>query len=262
MSDWRLLRMEVHDAFTNMAVDEAVLTSVTEGKAPNTVRFYRWKPSAVSIGRFQDIRKEVNLLNCGLAEVDVVRRISGGGAVYHDYENEVTYSVTVHKRDLGVEDASGAYEKICSGLVEAARILGVKAEFNVGDWKQCPNITIDGKKFSGSAQCHRKGVVLQHGTFLVGVDLTRMFTFLRVPWAKTPMDVVCVAKDRITSIRRETRRNVSLEEAERALIEGFARALEVELVKGKLTGYEKMLAERLRVRKFGAYEWNFYGRSM
>lgn len=260
MQTWRLLRMRTYDAFMNMAIDEAVLISVIEEKTPNTLRFYRWNPSAVSIGRFQDIRKEVNLLNCGLAGVDVVRRISGGGAVYHDYKDEVTYSAIVRKADLGVEDASKVYEKICSGLVKAAQILGVKADFNVGDYKQCPNITINKKKFSGSAQCHRKGIVLQHGTFLVGVDLRRMFTFLRVPWAKTCMEVVCVAKDKITSIRQDTGRNVSLEEAEEALIEGFRKVLGVELVEGELTEYEKQLAKKLRRRKFETYEWNFHGR--
>jgi len=252
--------MRTYDGFMNMAIDEAVLTAIAENKAPNTVRFYRWNPSTVSIGRFQDIRENVNLQKCGLAGVDVVRRISGGGAVYHDYKDEVTYSTIARKEDLGVEDASAAYEKICSGLVEAAQILGVKADFNVGDPKHCPNITINGKKFSGSAQCHRKGVVLQHGTFLVGVDLTRMFTFLRVPWAKTCLEVVNVAKDKITSIRKETGRNISLGEAEKALIEGFRKALGVELEEGELSNYEAKLAEKLRTRKFETYTWNFFGK--
>jgi len=259
---WRLLRMEVYDAFMNMAIDEAILTAIIEGGASNTLRFYRWNPSAVSIGRFQSIHKEVNLLSCGMSGVDVVRRISGGGAVYHDYRNEVTYSVIVRKADLGVEDASQAYQKICQGLIEAAQTLGVKAEFNVGDYKQCPNITINGRKFSGSAQCHRKGALLQHGTFLVDVDLKRMFTFLLVPWAETCLEVVNVAQNKITSVRRETGRKIGLEEAEEALIEGFRKALDVELVEGELTKYEEELADILRRRKFESYDWNFHGKTL
>ena len=252
--------METHNAFMNMAIDEAVLTAIAENEAPNTLRFYRWNPPAVSIGRFQDIRDNVNLSNCGLAGVDVVRRISGGGAVYHDYKDEVTYSAIARKTDLDVENASEAYAKICSGIVEAARVLGVKADFNVGDLKHCPNITVDGKKLSGSSQCHRKSVVLQHGTFLVGVNLTRMFTFLRVPWAKTCLEVVNIAKDKITSIRKETGRNIGLKDAEKALLEGFRRALGVKLVEGELTNYERQLAEKLHARKFKTYEWGFFGK--
>ena len=77
----------------NMAVDEAILRCRAANSVPNTLRFYRWKPSAVSIGRFQKLENEVNLKNCAKLGVDTVRRISGGGTVFHDSEGEVTYSV-------------------------------------------------------------------------------------------------------------------------------------------------------------------------
>ncbi|RLI15239.1 lipoate--protein ligase family protein, partial [Candidatus Bathyarchaeota archaeon] len=64
MTVWRLLKLETHDAFMNMAIDEAVLTARIKNLVPNTLRFYRWKPSAVSIGRFQNIQNEVLLDNC------------------------------------------------------------------------------------------------------------------------------------------------------------------------------------------------------
>ena len=83
MTIWRLLKLETHDAATNMAIDEAVLRARIADKVPNTVRFYRWKPSAVSIGRFQNVNNEVNLDNCAKHGVEMVRRITGGGAVYH-----------------------------------------------------------------------------------------------------------------------------------------------------------------------------------
>jgi lipoate-protein ligase A len=59
------------------------------------------------------------------------------------------------------------------------------------------------QKISGSAQCHKSGVVLQHGAVLVDVNLERMFTFLKVPWAKTCMEVVCIARNKITSIKSD-----------------------------------------------------------
>jgi len=242
-----------------MAVDEAIMTARIAGLVPNTLHFYRWKPSAVSVGRFQDVFKEVNIENCRRYRVDVVRRISGGGTVYHDYDGEITYSVIVNERDMGFMDVVSAYNTICDGLIEAAKLLGVRADFHPGDPKQCPNITISGRKISGSAQHHRRGVLLQHGTFLVDVDLEKMFMFLKVPWAKTLMDVLAIAQKRLTSIEGELGSGVSTEEAYQALVRGFEKALKIQLVKGELTSYEQTLAEKLRREKFATEDWNLRG---
>lgn len=263
MTVWRLLKLETQDAFTNMAVDEAIVTARIQGLAPNTLRFYRWNPSAVSIGRFQNVFNEVHVENCQQHGVDIVRRITGGGTVYHDFEGEITYSVVVKEEDLGTLDVVVAYNTICNGLIEAAKILGVKANFNSGDPRNCPNIAIERKKISGSAQFHKAGALLQHGTFLLDVDLTKMFTFLRVPWAKAITDVICVAKERITSIKHELASKISVEEAYQALIRGFEKAFDVKFnVEETPTTYEKKLAENLRKEKYMTEEWNLEGRDL
>jgi len=261
MGVWRLLKLEVGDAFTNMAIDEAILTARIAGLAPNTLRFYKWKPSAVSIGRFQDVFKEVNVENCRKQGVDIVRRITGGGTVYHDYDGEITYSVIVNEKDLGSSDVVSAYHTICDGLIEAAKILGVQADFNPGEPKQCPNVTISGRKVSGSAQHRKRGVLLQHGTFLVNVDLEKMFTFLKVPWTQTCMDVLNIAQKRITSIQQELKSSVSMEQADQALVKGFQKALKTQFMEGELTSYERNLAKSLRKEKFSTDNWNLRGKS-
>jgi len=261
MVSWRLLKFDVNDAFTNMAIDEAIVTARIEDFVPNTLRFYQWKPPAVSVGRFQDVFNEVHVENCRQQGVDVVRRTTGGGAVYHDSRGEVTYSVIVKEKDLRTQDVFAAYNTICNGLIEAARILGIDADFNPGDPKNCPNIAINGKKISGSAQFHRGGVLLQHGTFLLDVDLDKMFTFLRVPWAKTVSDVVCAAREKLTSITRERARAVTTTEACQALRRGFEKALNTEFREEEtLTTWEQKLAEKLRVEKYANDKWNLKGR--
>jgi lipoate-protein ligase A len=260
MTTWRLLKLETNDAFTNMAIDEAIVTARIEGQVPNTLRFYRWSPSAVSIGRFQNVFNEVNVENCRRHNVDIVRRITGGGTVYHDFEGEITYSVIVKEEDLGTQDVVVAYRKICNGLIEAAKILGVDADFNPGDPRNCPNITINAKKISGSAQFHKGGVLLQHGTFLLDVDLAKMFTFLKVPWAKTVTDVICVAREKITSIKHELAFSIPVEEAHQALIKGFQKAFNTNFVKEEtLTAYERKLAEKLLREKYATEKWNLEG---
>lgn len=256
MRAWRLLRLETHNAFMNMAIDEAILKAKIENLVPNTIKFYRWKPSAVSIGKFQSIEKEVHLDNCRKHGVDVVRRITGGGTVYHDAEDEITYSVIANKEDLEAKDITVVYAKIYAGLAEAVKILGLTADFNEGNAKTCPNLTVNGKKISGSAQSHKSGVVLQHGTLLLDVDLEKMFTFLRVPWANTLMEIINVAKHKITSLKKELGKDVSVREAYQALIDGFQKALNIQLASGELTPYEHELAEKLYREKYTTDEWN------
>ena len=259
MNNWRLLKLETHDAYTNMAIDEAILTARMRNLAPNTIRFYRWNPSAVSIGKFQSIENEVQLDKCKKYGVDVVRRITGGGTVYHDTEGEITYSVVANKKDLKAENINAVYAKFYDGIAEALKILGINADFNEGNAKTCPNLTVNSKKVSGSAQSHKRGVVLQHGTFLVDVDLEEMFTFLRVPWAKTCMEVINVAKNKITSTKKELGKTVSVEEVNNALSEGFKKALNIQLLEGELTPYENEIAKKLYKEKYTTDEWSFRG---
>lgn len=244
-----------------MAVDEAMVTARIEDTVPNTLRLYRWDPSAVSVGRFQDIGKEVQVDNCRQKSIDIVRRITGGGAVYHDSQNEVTYSVIAREKDFGTVDVIQAYNKICSGIIEAAKILGVDASFSSGDPRNCPTVAINGKKISGSAQYHKSGVLLQHGTFLLDVDLEDMFTFLRVPWAKNISDVICVANDKITSVEKELDRRIDPREAAEALIQGFTNALSIELQEGTLTDTEQALAFDLRNQKYSKDAWTIRGKA-
>jgi lipoate-protein ligase A len=244
-----------------MAIDEAVLTARIQGKVPNTLRFFMWNPSAVSIGRFQNASNEVDLKNCKNHGVDVVRRISGGGAVYHDCDGEITYSVIVSSEDVGPGDVFQAYRKICGGLTETVEMLGVQAGFSPGDPRQCPNITVGGKKLSGSAQAHKRGILLQHGTLLMDVNLTKMFTYLKVPWAKTNADVIGVAERKLTSLERERGSSVSTREACRALATGFEKALDMHLEAGELTRFERDLAQRLCTTKFATDNWNLRGKT-
>ena len=263
MAVWRLIKPEVADAYTNMAVDEAIMKARIENKVPNTLRFYTWNPPAVSIGRFQTLTDQIHVNHCKKHGVDIVRRITGGGAVYHDSNGELTYSIVAKTSDLGCKDLDmlSAYQKICSGLNEAVKILGAKAEYRPPDPKRCPNLMISGKKMSGNAQSSKKGILLQHGTFLLDIDHEKMFTFLRVPWAKTLNDVLAVSKRKLTSARQELGSNFSTQEAYQALVNGFKNALNAQFVEEELTKYEQELAKKLKKERFVTEDWNYLGKS-
>ena len=239
-----------------MAIDEAILTARTTNRVPNTLRLYRWQPSAVSIGKNQNPHTELYVDNCRRLGVDIVRRISGGGTVFHSAKDEVTYSIIAQTSSIA-KDIPATYQRIYAAITDALRLLGVPADYNTGDAKNCPNLTVNGKKISGSAQTIRKGTVLQHGTVLLNVDFTEMFTLLRVPWATSCMQVAAVAKRKITSIHETLGHTVSPETASNALVEGFKNAFGIQLSTGELTPYESELAERLCREKYATDEWNF-----
>jgi len=249
---WRLIDMRVEDAYTQMGIDEAIAYARVKKGTPNTIRLYRWRPSAVSVGYFQSLRDEVDLEACRRLGVDVIRRITGGGAVFHDYEGEITYSLVASDDDPKIpRDIMSSYSLICGCLINGLRSLGLDAQF-----KPINDITTGGRKISGNAQTRRYGVVLQHGTVLVDCDVRKVFTVLKVSDTKISDKMIRAAEERVTSIRRELGRHVSFDEARRALISGFEEGLEISLEPGEFTAYEEGLMERFRER-YRSREWIF-----
>lgn len=262
MESWRLLPFEQRSAAWNMAVDEAVLTARITEKAPNTLRLYRWLPSAVTIGRNQKAEDWVYLETAQKLGVDVVRRPSGGGAVYHDQEGEVTYSVTANTASLGgTSDITAVYQKIYAAVTDALRLLGVPADFNGGDAKNCPNLTVGGKKISGSSQNLSRGYVLQHGTLLRCVDVDRMFQLLKIK-GSTCSQAADFARDKITSVQQELCHKISPDTLANALKQGFKAILKIQLQESGLTSYEQELAQILYEDKYSTKEWNLEGKTL
>jgi lipoate---protein ligase len=234
----------------NMGTDEAVLTTVAEGASPPTLRLYRWTPPCITIGYFQSMEAEVDLAACKAARVDAVRRLTGGGAVYHD--QEITYSLVVPLgHPLAPSDVLESYRLVCAGIVAGLGLLGAKAEF-----VPINDIAIKGKKVSGNAQTRRKGCLLQHGTVLLGLDSARMFSLLRVPAEKLQGRSHAQAEGRVTSLNSVLGRPVEFDEAARALSEGCARAWKAELVPDRLSPAELSAAEEFSRSRFTTREWN------
>ncbi|TFG72772.1 MAG: lipoate--protein ligase family protein [Anaerolineales bacterium] len=249
---WRLLKHGAASAAHNMATDEAILRHVTSGKSPNTLRFYTWDPSAVSIGYFQGIEQEVDLAVCRDHNVAVVRRLTGGGAVYHDRDGEVTYSLSIEDTYPGLPaKVLDSYRVLCAGLIKGFEILGLAAEF-----KPINDIQVNGKKISGNAQTRRFGGILQHGTLLCRVNPRLMFALLKVPDEKIRDKMIQAVEERVTSVERELGQ-VDREAITQAMIAGFAEALGIELIAGTLLASEIAMAEQIKTERYANQDWNF-----
>jgi len=250
---WRLLDTGLNDAFYNMALDEAIAVARSKNLVPNTLRFFRWSPSAVSIGYFQSMEEEVDIKACDEMGINYVRRRTGGGAVYHDREGELTYSIIMNENHrLISRDFQETYRTLCSGLVSGLRRLGVPAEF-----KPINDIIAQGKKISGNAQTRGMNVVHQHGTILRRVEPALMFKVLKVPSEKIRDKLIKSVEERVTSINDVLGREVSFQELKDALINGFKDSFRVEFTLGSITDFEENLAQRLKAEKYATREWNF-----
>ncbi|PIY60127.1 lipoate--protein ligase family protein [Candidatus Woesearchaeota archaeon CG_4_10_14_0_8_um_filter_47_5] len=279
MKTFRLLPDQESTAAMNMALDEALLESVSAKKSLPTLRFYTWKPCAVSVGYFQSMDEEVNIPFCRKHNIDAVRRMTGGGAVFHD--KEITYSLIFREdENLVSKNILASYEKICSGIVVGLRQFGINARF-----APLNDILVGTKKISGNAQTRRMGCVLQHGTILLDVDHERMFSALRIPDEKIKDKLIASAKERVSGIYAVLPRVLqspsssfssssssttisssspssfstfpSFESIRDALATGFSQVLCINLKRVPLLSGEKVRARQLAQAKYQSQEWNF-----
>lgn len=251
MIQWRLIPFSVNSASMNMAIDEAIseyIAKDTTNFLP-TIRFYGWKPSAVSIGYFQNLEREIDLISCKKHSIDFVRRRTGGGAVYHDIDGEITYSI-IAKLNLFPKDILASYRLICGYVCDALSTLGLEAEF-----KPINDIIVNNKKISGNAQTRRNGVLLQHGTILYKVDVEKMFTILKVPNEKIKDKMITSVKERVGSVYEFSPDKISKERLLIELIDSFTKGKDY--IEEELCDEEIELAQNLATNRYSSKEWNF-----
>lgn len=263
---WRLLRTAPGKGAWNMAVDEAMSLLVGEGRAPFTLRLYRWRPPCLSLGYFQEIGR-VDLEACARRGVDVVRRPTGGKAILHD--GELTYSLVVAEGEPQVAGSVvESYCKISAGLIAGLRRLGVLVELgpaqpnpsSSGGGSLCFETPSDhelvavGRKIVGSAQMRRNGVILQHGSIPLDFAAARLLELFNYP-DQERVSLQEILRQRATSLNEILGRPVGVAEVEAALVVGFQEALGVNLFPGDLQPNELKLADELIQRRYSTRDW-------
>jgi lipoate-protein ligase A len=258
--EWRLLVTEATDGATNMAIDETVWRGRQAGSSPPTIRFFAWDPPTVSLGYGQALDDAISVDAARRLCVGVVRRPTGGSAIYHDGpERELTYSVVATNDDLGVTtDLLEAYRWIARALARGLRALGVAAEIvatprgkgtapafcfaRTGRYE----IELDGRKLVGSAQRRRGRCFLQHGSVLLGVDEPR----LRALFPTTANPLASMATLESTLGRRP-----SFDDVAAALTAAFEAEHGLTLRPGGLSEEEDALVGRLVADKYATEAW-------
>lgn len=256
VSSWRVLRYQVHSAFDNMAIDEAIFREVQDLRSPPTIRFYGWLHPSVSLGHFQDIQSEVNLDACRRLGIDIVRRPTGGKAVLHG--SDLTYAVVARQEERFAPGILATYLAISRCLSKALRNWGIPVDcaetgrpgsstfLNASCFAKPSRyeLLVNGRKICGSAQARSKGAFLQHGSILIDFNADRTAEILR--GTGEPAEEVRSLADSVTCIRdclpvgEETPVQMS-----RCLEEAFAGEWGLSFTESGMTERESIFAERI-----------------
>ena len=260
LSSWRLLVTAPVDGATNMAIDEAVWRGRQGGTSPPTIRFFAWEPPCLSLGYGQPLDGSVDTEACRRLGVGLVRRPTGGGAIYHDGpEHELTYSVVATAGDLRVgPDLLETYHWIGRALLRGLNALGAGAEIVAvgGGAGPAPafcfartgafEIEVGGRKLVGSAQRRRGTSFLQHGAVLLGVDEPRLRALF--PATRDPLSTM-------TSLHAAIGRRPTFDEVALALAAAFEHEHGLTLAAGGLSEQETAEVEILVADKYATDAW-------
>ncbi len=244
--DWRLIPGRPLPPLMNMALDEVLTLRVGRGERPPTLRIWGWTDRCVVLGRFQSVRNEVNEERAREHGVQIVRRISGGGAMFIEPEGAITYSIYVPEEIVRGMTFPESYAFFDAWVVQALRELGVDAWY-----APLNDITSSGGKIGGAAQARRGGAVLHHTTVAYQMNIALMLQVLRIGQEKLSDKGITSAEKRVGPLRQQTDlpRDVIIDH----LVSSFRSSYG--LLDGDLTADELADAAELVRTRFGRREW-------
>ena len=224
--------------YYNFALEDYLLSEAPED---DYVFFYIHRPSII-IGKFQNTIEEINKEFVDEKGIIVARRLSGGGAVYHDHGN-LNFSF-VHQS--GKTDINN-FKKFTRPVIDAMQKLGVAAELSGRN-----DILVDGKKVSGNAQCYKNGRILHHGTLLYDADMSNLSNALKVKELKIESKGIKSVRSRVGNISDYLTRQMDIQEFKNFLLEHFKQESDIQefVITPQIQDYIESRVEELKT-----WEW-------
>ncbi|MBW8484939.1 lipoate--protein ligase family protein [Actinomadura parmotrematis] len=245
--DWRLVHDGPQEPALHMALDQVLAEEVAAGRRPPTLRVWEWASPAVIIGSFQSLRNEVDAAAAAAHGVTVVRRISGGGAMFVEPGDTVTYSLYAPDSLVAGMSFADSYAYLDDW------VLGALAELGIDAWyKPLNDIASAHGKIGGAAQKRlAAGAVLHHVTMSYDIDAAKMTEVLRIGREKISDKGIASAQKRVDPLRSQT--GLPREEVIDRMIAHFRGRYG--LAAGGVTDAEMRRAEELAAGKFGSPDW-------
>jgi lipoate-protein ligase A len=244
--DWQLIREGPRAPLQHMALDAVLCDEVAAGRRPPTLRFWEWSAPAVVIGRFQSLKNEVDPDGARRHGIEVVRRVSGGGAMFVEPGNTITYSIYAPLTLVEGMSFQESYAFLDEWTLEALQSLGIKA------WYQPLNdIASTAGKIGGAAQARRGRAVLHHVTMAYDIDAEKLVQVLRIGREKLSDKGTTSAKKRVDPLLTQT--GLPRERIIACMIDIFRKRHG--LAPGAVTPAEEAEADRQARERFASEAW-------
>jgi lipoate---protein ligase len=242
---FRVIDTGIRGGRANIAFDQALIAARQERGIPDTIRFLRFRPSAL-IGMHQMLSHEVRVDHCRRRGIEIGRRITGGGGLYLD-EGQIGWELVFERGSLGMRTLDEATRHICEAAALGIRKLGIPAQYRPRN-----DIEVDGRKISGTGGFFDGDTLFYQGTLLIDFDPAEMIAALKIPAEKLSKRELDSARQRVVSLRDLLgERLPDLPTIYRALLDGFAESLGIVPEWGAISRFEEALADRLHREEFG-----------
>jgi len=241
---FRVIDTGIRDGRRQIAFDQALIDAHKAGSIPDTIRFLRFPPTAL-IGRHQALSSEIKLDYCRAHGVGVVRRITGGGAIYFD-EGQLGWELVFHRKTLKIGSLAELTREICEAAAAGLSKLGVAARYRPRN-----DIEVDGRKISGTGGFFDQDTLFYQGTVLVDMNAAEMTAALKVPEAKLAKRSLDSAAQRVVTLKELLGAAPSIEAVKEALLAGFGERLGITAMAGAITAREEELAAQYYDEEIG-----------
>lgn len=246
---WRLIPAVPRPPLMNMALDEVLTERVGSGERAPTLRVWGWSAPCVVLGRFQSVRNEVNQDAAARHGIEIVRRVSGGGAMFIEPEGAITWSMYAPQSMVRGMTFAESYAFFDAWAIDALRGLGINAWY-----APLNDITSTGGKIGGAAQSRKGGAVLHHTTMAYDMNFSLMLEVLRIGKEKLSDKGVTSADKRVGPLRQQT--DLPRQDVIRHMVEAFQGRFGAE--DDEVTADELAEAERRVRERFGTRKWIYY----
>ncbi len=242
---FRVIDTGLRGGRANIAFDQALIEARLEDAIPDTIRFLSFTPSAL-VGRHQDLSLEVDLDRCRARGVEVVRRITGGGAIYFD-QGQLGWELVFRRDHLPFANLGEAASTLCQAAASGLSDLGIAARFRPRN-----DIEVAGRKLCGTGGFFEGDVLFYQGTLLIDSDPDAMVDVLKVPRAKLVKRGLDDVRQRVVTLREllgddlPDRASIIA-----ALVLGFERELGLRTSAGDVTATEEARAARIETEEIG-----------
>jgi lipoate-protein ligase A len=244
---WQVIGPQTLPIHLNVALDEVLARRVGEGKRPPALRLWDWDEPSVVIGSFQSVRNEVDPDGAERHGVTVVRRITGGGAMFMEHGNAITYSLYLPQTLVDGLSFEASYSFLDAWAMAALKKVGVEAFY-----QPLNDIATPEGKIGGAAQKRlASGSMLHHVTMSYDIDADKMIDVLRIGKEKISDKGISSAKKRVDPLRRQT--GLSRTEIITTMMDTFKDRYGA--VEAGVSEEELAAAKELAATKFATDEW-------